>query len=171
MEEEEEEQQQQHRHQMEAGGETHHIPVEIVKEILDRLPLETLDRFKCVSKLWYSLINPIIDQRLLEDFDPRLLQLNSARQRLKALSDELKGLVNVNAEELRLSRVEIKAMLDEMLSFWSIDGDVGRGLQSLPRFRESVSGFRDNLAADADEMLCAMDALIEGGAGDALQDA
>ncbi|CAH8304221.1 unnamed protein product [Eruca vesicaria subsp. sativa] len=33
-----------------------HIPTELVTEILKRLPAKTLMRFKCVSKLWESLI-------------------------------------------------------------------------------------------------------------------
>ncbi|ONK63571.1 uncharacterized protein A4U43_C07F16630 [Asparagus officinalis] len=132
-----------------------HIPVEIVNEVLNRLPLETLARFKCVSSLWSSLITPIINRRLLEEFDRRKRRYKTAWGGLMAVFDELKELVDV--EELRSRRVRYEIKMDEMLSILVFDDDMGRYLNGFPWYRDVVS----ELYQGVGELCGEIDALVD----------
>jgi len=68
-----------------------HVPVEIVKEILQHLPLKSLAQFMCVSKLWLITIKGIIHGRLREEMDRIIHKLEEIQGRVLGLSDEAKN--------------------------------------------------------------------------------
>ncbi|ONK63568.1 uncharacterized protein A4U43_C07F16600 [Asparagus officinalis] len=133
----------------EATGEAsqNHIPMDIAREILDRLPLKSLARFKCVSKLWSSSISLVISQRLREEWHRKLSRFREIRRSLPF-------------NELKQLRLEAK--LDEMVSVLRFDDDdVSRCINCSPGLRDSVTGLRDELAGCNDKLLTDIDALIE----------
>ncbi|ONK63601.1 uncharacterized protein A4U43_C07F16940 [Asparagus officinalis] len=137
------------------------IPVEIVQEILDRLPLKSLARFRCVSELWYDLIDPIMDRLLHEDILRRLQRVKEAQRSIKALYSEQKEEEGV--DDFLACRAQVKAKMDEMLSLLDVrdcDYDMNRYINGLPGARDFVGKLREDLAGDNDESLREMDAWI-----------
>jgi len=61
------------------------LPQELIAEILSLLPVESLVRFQCVSKAWFSLIN-----------DPYFIKmhLHTNRQRIFLIGKECKSAAN-----------------------------------------------------------------------------
>ncbi|ONK60099.1 uncharacterized protein A4U43_C08F14170 [Asparagus officinalis] len=123
------------------------LPLDVMKEILNRLPLKSLARFVGTSKLWFCLINTIICGRLLEEMDRRMLKLKEAQRNIKPLwaeSNQRDGVIPVKAKEF--------------------DDDICRCLNSMQRIHDHVSELRD-LAEDwvrrDENFLHDMDALID----------
>ncbi|XP_021848420.1 F-box/kelch-repeat protein At3g06240-like [Spinacia oleracea] len=68
-----------------------HIPTELLTEILARLPVKTLLRFRCVCKLWCSLI----DSQDFIDMHLRLFQNNRSKTHLLVMEE----IYRANGEE------------------------------------------------------------------------
>ncbi|ONK63570.1 uncharacterized protein A4U43_C07F16620 [Asparagus officinalis] len=137
-----------------------HVPIEIVDEILDCLPLKSLVRFKCASKLWSSLINPIIYRRLHEETERRTRKVLEAIRSIEALYNESKELVSV--DDLRASRDRIMAKLDEMAGIADFNGDVDRCLSTLPGVGGTLRRLRACVETlDRAEFSRPIDALID----------
>ena len=101
------------------------IPVNIVEEILGRLPPKSLGRFMCASKLWSSLIKETIGRRLLEEMRRRLRRLREIRPSISRLYDEMEVLLgDADTDGLRELRGRLGRKLDEMRSLTACLDDI-----------------------------------------------
>ncbi|KAK4425975.1 F-box protein CPR1 [Sesamum alatum] len=61
-----------------------HLPLELLSEVLTRLPVKSLLRFKCVSKFWVDLINtPYFISSHLHNYSKRRRRINIIQLRLQ----------------------------------------------------------------------------------------
>ncbi|XP_071685625.1 putative F-box protein At4g38870 [Rutidosis leptorrhynchoides] len=119
------------------------LPVDIIYNILSRMPLKSLARFQCVSKVWYKYINdPYLEimhnkQRVIEDPRRRMLIMLELfpypNIPIKYISEnsifksELKEILLTQEEEEVDSRTPINAaaaavMTAAYMKFWCIPG-------------------------------------------------
>jgi len=107
-----------------------HVPSEIAGEILKHLPVKSLARFKCVSKLWIPLITAIIDVQLGEEIDQFRRRLEEINVNVLRLCDEAQKqvLLNIgNAREVLLAcRDRVEVELDDVLALMAFRGDIHR---------------------------------------------
>ncbi|KAM3340851.1 hypothetical protein P3S68_028486 [Capsicum galapagoense] len=85
------------------------IPPEVIDEILSRLPVKSLLRFKCVSKSFKSLIDSpkfiqahLKQQSLKPNSDGKLLILNKNQKKLFSLDDFNSSILNTQQQPQEL---------------------------------------------------------------------
>ncbi|ONK73829.1 uncharacterized protein A4U43_C03F10 [Asparagus officinalis] len=139
-----------------------HIPTEITQEILGRLPLKSLARFKCVSSLWSSLIQPIISRRLRDEtgrslwsslIQPiisrrlrdetgrRMRKFVEARRSIEAICDESDEWDSMEVDHLRACGARMRAEVDEILSVVCAEDDFARCLGTASQLRDGAAVF------------------------------
>ena len=97
------------------------VPSEIAGEILKHLPIKSLARFKCVSKLCIPLITAIIHGRLGEEMDQLL-------RRLEEIQGNVLRLLNIGdaCEVLMVCRDRVEVQLDGVLTLVAFRDDFHR---------------------------------------------
>ncbi|CAL9216866.1 unnamed protein product, partial [Arabidopsis halleri] len=69
---------------MDGGENSGYIPIDLIPEILSRLPAKSVGRFRCVSKLWGSILTS-------QDFTELFLTRSSTRPRLLLVLQRANG--------------------------------------------------------------------------------